>query len=78
MNLKPLLQVIIQEFNKVKNPKSDEFGLAYTIALVVLFFVSGILGILNYFIIKVILFSGLAMLLFYIILIMDKNKNHPE
>jgi len=78
MNLKPLLQVIIQEFNKVKNPKSDAFGLAYTIALVVLFFVSGILGILNYFIIKVLLFSGLAMLLFYIILIMDKNKNHPE
>ena len=78
MSLKPLLQVIIREFNKFKDPKSDAFGLAYTFALVVLFFVSGILGILNYFIIKVFLFSGIAMLLFYIILIMDKNKNHPE
>jgi hypothetical protein len=79
MNLKRLLQVIIQEFDRtVKNTQVDEFGLVFTISLVALFFISGILGILNNFMIKVLLFSGLAILLFYIILIMDKNKNHPE
>ena len=79
MNLKRLLQVIIQEFDKtVKNTQVDEFGLVFTISLVALFFISGILGILNNFMIKVLLFSALALLLFYCILVMDKNKNHPD
>lgn len=79
MNLKQLLQVIIQEFNTaVKNTQVDTFGLIFTIAIVGLFFVSGIIGILNYFMIKVLLFSALALLLFYCILVLDKNKNHPD
>jgi hypothetical protein len=79
MNLKRLLQVIIQEFDKtVKNTQVDSFGLVFTISIVALFFISGILGILNNFMIKVLLFSALALLLFYCILVMDKNKNHPD
>ena len=79
MNLKQYLQEIIQEFNQtVKNTNLDTFGLVFTISLVGLFFVSGILGILNNFMIKVLLFSALALLLFYCILILDQNKNHPD
>ena len=79
MNLKQYLQEITREFNQtVKNTNLDTFGLVFTIALVGLFFVSGILGILNNFMIKVLLFSALALLLFYCILILDQNKNHPD
>ena len=79
MNLKLFLQEIIQEFNQtVKNTNLDTFGLIFTIAIVALFFVSGILGILNNFMIKVLLFSSLALLLFYCILMLDNNKNHPD
>lgn len=79
MNLKLFLQEIIREFNQtVKNTHLDTYGLISTIAIVALFFISGIIGILNNFMIKVLLFSGLALLLFYCILIMDKNKNHPD
>jgi hypothetical protein len=56
----------------------DTFGFIFTIALVSLFFVSGILGILDYFIIKWILFLALAFLLVYCILIIANNKNHPD
>lgn len=79
MNLKRLLQEITQEFNQtVKYTNFDTFGLIFTIAIVGLFFISGIFGILNNFMIKVLLFSALALLLFYCILMLDKNKNHPD
>lgn len=78
VNLKPLRQVIIQEFNSIKSATSDTFGLIYTCVLIVFFFIAGILGILNYFFIKALLFLALALLLVYCILVMYKNKNHPE
>jgi hypothetical protein len=78
MNLKQLRQVIIREFNKLKDKNKDAWGIAYTTALAVLFYVSGILGILDYFIIKILLFLALPFLLVYCILIMVQNKNHPD
>ena len=78
MNLKPLLQRIIQEFNRIKDHDRDTFGIIYTSFVATFFFVGGILGILNNFMIKMLLFLALGFLLVYCIMIMDKNKNHPS
>jgi len=78
MNLKLLRLRIIQEFNSVKKGNLNAFGLVYTGCLAAFFFLSGILGILNYFMIKLLLLLALAFLLAYCIMIMNKNKNHPE
>jgi len=73
-----LRQLITQEFNRLKGKENDAWGVAYTSSLAALFFISGILGILDYFIIKAILFLALGFLLVYCILIMSQNKNHPD
>jgi hypothetical protein len=78
VSLKQLSQVIIREYNKLIDKNNDAWGIAYTAALIALFYISGILGILEYFIIKILLFLALAFLLVYCILIMVQNKNHPD
>ncbi|MGM5470934.1 hypothetical protein ACS386_11710 [Flavobacteriaceae bacterium LMO-SS05] len=78
MNLKPLLLGIIRVFDRVNFKDINALGLLCTIILIVFFFISGALGVLNYFIIKVLLFLALAILLVYCILVMAKNKNHPK
>jgi hypothetical protein len=78
MSLKQLRQVITQAFNNENTLNKDVIGLMYTGVLALSFFIFGAIGILDYFIIKVILFIALAVLLVYCILIMDKNKNHQE
>ncbi len=78
MNLKPLRHGIIQAFDRINFKDIDALGILYTILLIAFFFLSGIIGILNYFIIKVLLFLALAVLLVYCIMVMSKNKNHPD
>jgi len=78
VSLKKLHRLIIQEFNSYKGTNRDTYGIIYSAGIVLFFFVSGILGILEYFIIKVLLFVALSYLFVYCILVMDENKNHLD
>ncbi|TVZ59338.1 hypothetical protein NA63_1866 [Flavobacteriaceae bacterium MAR_2010_105] len=57
----------------------NSIALMYTGILTLSFFVCGIIGVLDYFIIKILLFLALGLLLLYCIyIVVDKNENHPE
>lgn len=60
----------------------NTIALTFTGIITVGFFVAGIFGVLDYFIVKLLLFVGFALLVFYLILMIIKqiseNKNHPE
>ncbi|MFC4721311.1 hypothetical protein ACFO5O_03175 [Geojedonia litorea] len=57
----------------------NTIALIYTGILTLCFFVFGTIDILDYFIIKIILFLALiALLLYCIYILVDKNENHPE
>lgn len=57
----------------------NTIALIYTGILTLSFLVFGIIDILDYFIIKMLLFLALGLLILYCIyIVVDKNENHPE
>lgn len=60
----------------------NTIALIYTGIITVGFFVAGLFGVLDYFIVKLLLFVGFALLIIYLIVMVTKqsaeNKNHPE
>jgi len=55
-------------------------AVAVTIFITVAFLIAGIFNVLDYFIVKLILFLGFLILLFFMIyyLLINQNKNHPK
>lgn len=57
-------------------PTKNTLTLLFSALIVVAFFVFGIIGVLDYFIVKVILFSSFGLLAFYLICIVFKDAEN--
>ncbi len=59
---------------------NNKYAVTVTIFITVAFLIAGIFDVLNYFIVKLILFLSFLVLLFYMIyyLLVNQNKKHPR